>query len=265
MALTDHSDLAARFHESAFNQLIVEFMRQRPDLFNYATSRIGNNDKFCHQINVDPVYREMEFPLFTEVPLMPIPTLAPSAGMNYCFQLTDLKIDFRPESEITLPAELGSLSRQQFSLMGKVCGGVACEQSIFTNPERLKELEKAKAKLKRSSSGSIFLPFDLLHVNCFCLKLFAKLIIDRDTEFLRLKLIALELEDISPLGLENSIECYLQNVLNKVVFPQIQIALKDLVFNASDYFSISLAPISGDIPFNPDVSNNNLSVYLNIN
>lgn len=109
-------------------------------------------------------------------------------------------------------------------------------------------------------TGIIFKPFETLNMMCFCLNIYAKLVLVRDANYLKLNLIGIEIEDISPLGLENSIECYIRFVLDKVIFPQMKIAIEDLVLNASSYFTIGLAPISSSIPYNPAIANDYVSI-----
>ena len=99
---------------------------------------------------------------------------------------------------------------------------------------------------------------------CFCLSLYAKVVLVRENDSLKLKLVGIELEDIAPLGLENSIECYLKQMLDTVVFPKMKLAVKDLIFNAGNYFTLELAPVSSSIPFNPNISNDSLSIFINL-
>jgi hypothetical protein len=51
---------------------------------------------------------------------------------------------------------------------------------------------------------------NLSNMTCFCLSLYAKAILVRENNKLKLRLIGVEIEDITPLGLENMIECYLK-------------------------------------------------------
>jgi hypothetical protein len=106
---------------------------------------------------------------------------------------------------------------------------------------------------------------NLSNMTCFCLSLYAKAILGRENNKLKLRLIGVEIEDITPLGLENMIECYLKQVLDEAVFPKLKIAVKDRVFSVGDYFRIGLTPISNALPNNPDVSKDHLSLFLNIN
>lgn len=259
MPLTDKSPIFARFHEDGFNTIINEIMLQRPKLFNYATQAIFGQNSLCSPIAVNAILETMGIETCTIVDRLPILGLNdPSQGVDFCAQITELKIDFQPSNQITLPPELTGLGIQEFSLKGRFCAGISCGGI-------LRKLDDKDRKIKTDfKKGLIFKPFEKLQVMCFCLNIFAKLVLVRDANYLKLKLIGIEIEDISPLGLENSIECYLKQVLDKSIFPQMKIAVEDLVFNASSYFTIGLAPISGTIPQNPAISNDYVSIFVNL-
>lgn len=269
MPLTSHSDIMGRFHESAFNNVLNEIMLQRPSTFNYATQNVIDNNRFCTPIAMNPDLELMDIEKCTKVDKLPIiGSDDPDLGIDFCAQLKELKIDFSPGSEIQLPPELGNLNYQQFSLKGTVCAGLGCNQKGFNKwkfDDIFRTNKKVKSKISIEDKGIRFLPVEFLQMNCFCLSLYAKVVITRDSNYLKMNLVGIELVDISPLGLENSIECYLKQVLDNVVFPKIKIAFADLVFNVKDYFTISLTPTSSSLPYNPDVSNNYLSIFLNIN
>ncbi|WP_452220982.1 hypothetical protein [Lacinutrix salivirga] len=286
MTLTEHSDAMGRFQESAFNTILNEFMLQNPKTFNYATAKVKRNNRFCSPIAVNPILNAMGIDKSTLVPKLPIiGSTDPSLGVDYSVQIKELKVDFSPASSIQLPSELGGLAIQQFALKGKVCAGLGCGQIISNwidndvflseikgSPIKLSKdkLKVSKAKLKKDKAlkigkGLVFAPLDLFKMNCFCLSLYAKVVLIREGNFLKLRLVGIELEDISPLGLENSIECYLKQMLDTVVFPKLKLSVEDLMFNAGSYFSVGLTPTSAALPFNPNISNNYLSIFLNIN
>jgi hypothetical protein len=276
MALTNNSPIFARFHESGFNTIINEMMLQRPKLFNYATDAVLRYNSLCSPIVIDPILDSMGIEKCTVVDKLPIIGLTgASDGIDFCAQIAELKIDFQPSNQIQLPPELGSLTLQEFSLKGRFCAGISCGgviRSVKPN-RRLEDLKTVKENSSRKSddlkdvqgTGLIFRPFfETLNMMCFCLDLFAKVVLVRENSFLKLKLVGIELQDISPLGLENSMECYLKQVLDSVIFPKMKLALSDLVFNAGSYFSIGLSPISAAIPSNPNISNDNISLFINL-
>jgi len=267
MLFTEHSDVFARFHESAFNKILNEVLVQRPSLFNYGTEKIISENRFCQPIQVNPILNSMGIPKSTKVDKLPIVGLDDSSlGVDYCVQLRELKLDFAPDSEINLPQELGSLVLQQFALKGTVCAGIGCTNSRLDPRESSGVAKKVRNRGARNMrTGLKFLPATFLNMHCFCLSLYGKAVVVNDNNHVKLRLVGIELEDIQPLGLENSIECYLKQMLDYTVFPKMKIALEDLSLNVSDYFSIGLTPISNSLPFNPNVSNNYLSLYFNIN
>ena len=261
MALTSNSHLFAKFHEKAFNNIIAQVMLQRPSVFNYATNDVAKFQSLCKPIELNPTLASLGVEKVTIVPKMPIVGLNdPAVGLDYCLQLKEFVIDFQPSNQIQLPPELGVLALQEFSLKGSLCAGVSC--GGLKNIDIYKvDIDGKKNKLKK---GISFLPVERLNMMCFCLDLFAKVVVVRENSYIKLKLVGIELQDITPLGLENSIECYLKQVLDLVIFPKLRIALSDLVFNAGDYFSLTLTPVSAAVPFNPNVSNDSISVFINI-
>jgi hypothetical protein len=261
MALTSNSDVFARFHESGFNTIINEIMLQRPKIFNYATQNVLMYNGFCSPITVNPILASMGIEKCTIVDKFPIAGAADnSTGIDYCVQIKELQIDFQPSNQIQLPPELGNLALQQFALKGRVCAGMNCGGRIKSKKtiRKLEDLSSAKI------TGLDFHPFDILEMICFCLDLYAKVVIIRENNFLKIKIFGIELQEITPVGLENTIECYLKQMLDSVVLPKMQIAIEDLVFNAGSYFSLGLTPISTAVPYNPDVSNDSLSLFINL-
>lgn len=261
MALTSNCDALVRINESAFNNIIREIMLQRPTLFNYATKPLIASNTFCSEISMNPVLASMNIPKVTEVDPLPIfgaPDGTP--GVNYCMQIKELKIDFHPGNSIALPAELHLLGSQEIALKGTVCAGIGCRRLA-------RVVEKPEVNIAKTASfkGLQFNDFMTIHLHCFCLSFYAKVRIVQDNEFLKLMVTGIEIQDIAPLGLENSIECYLKQVLDLGVLPKMKIALSDLVYNSEPYFIVSLEPVSPQIPFNPDVSSDNLSVFVKLN
>lgn len=274
MPLTDKSPIFARFHEDGFNIILREIMLQRPEVFNYATQSVLGHNSLCSPIAVNPILETTGIETCTIVDRLPIVGLNdPSQGVDFCAQVTELKIDFQPSNQITLPPELTSLGVQEFSLKGRFCAGISCGSVLKPGVpgKRKDELKTLIVKTDKKltdrndfKTGIILKPFETLNMMCFCLNIYAKLVLVRDANYLKLNLIGIEIEDISPLGLENSIECYIRLVLDKVIFPQMKIAIEDLVFNASSYFTIGLAPISSSIPYNPAIANDYVSIFVNL-
>ena len=106
-------------------------------------------------------------------------------------------------------------------------------------------------------------------LNCFCLDLFVVGHFEirgmPDNQFLTLKMDGLELVDIKPDGLENSLECYLASLVRLVLLPRMSFPLKNLVFNILDLATVTLSatPISAEVPNNPAVEKDELKVFIN--
>lgn len=265
MALTDNSHVAARINESAFNNIITTFISQRPATFNYATKTIIQSGQSCSPINVHPALESKEgFEKWTELKPIALP-LTDDEYIDYCVQLSELKIDFEPANSIDLPPELGELEEQEISLLGKACAGVACGQMFrkIDLPDIEREIDRFKGA---DFNGIIKFPgITRLKIHCFCLELIAKLKVKRDNTHLSLDISGIELRDIKPDGLENSIECIIMKIIEHGVLPQLKIELSALSFGVQDYFSIAPTPTSQAVPFNPSIKDNNLNIFLNIN
>ncbi len=128
MPFTDHSDLFGAVHEEGINRVVRHVMRQRPSLFNYATTIFHQRPElFCQKIDVADTVTEAGNPIFTEMEPLPIFGTPVPMGLNFCFQLTDFQIDFHPSNQFTLPPELGrSLPAQRLAIRIKACAGLDC-------------------------------------------------------------------------------------------------------------------------------------------
>ena len=265
MALTDKSHIYARFHESAFNNLIQTFMEQRPATFNYATQSIIDDNSACSEIRVHPDL-ENEQSLQKWTVLDPISLPLTNEQVHYLVQLADFKFDFAPNNIINIPNELGgTLEAQEIGFVAKLCGGVACGE-VFSR-EDVKEMEK-KIKgldLRKYDGLKKVLGLKKMNLHCFCLEVFVTVIIERDPTHLSLKVTGIEIQDIEPEGVENALECFILKILDYSVLPQLRIEIGKLAFGVGDYFNIGLANTSPLIPFNPSVTNDNLEFFININ
>lgn len=264
MAFTDHSDVFAGFHEDGFNAIIKHIMLQRPSMFNYATEDLTSPryaPPLCEKIKYHPAVEEFGNPLVTPLPYMPILGYGGPYGMSYSFQVGELVIDFHPNNIIGLPPELGPhFGEQHIALKGKICAGVGCPDKEFVN--RL--INKIDPNGKESKPEPPTRPFPFKKLTCFCLELFADLTIIRNNGYVELRLSGLELNEIKPDGLENALECYISMVFQLTLFPKLRIALGDLIFKLNEFISLTPAPISSDIPFNPSVENDRVSVFINL-
>lgn len=268
MAFTDFCDVFGSFHEEGFNRIVRHLQLQRPSLFNYGTAdMVGREQIYCHEIEAHPAVTEFNNPLITESPYLPIPGYAGSFGMSYLMQLTKVEIDFEPSNVINLPSELEPpLREQQFALQASFCVGMGC-------PERriLDYLGDANLDDLFSNSDYDFttgkpengIPFQQL--NCFCLDVHAVLHVERRGGAIALRLDGFEITDIRPEGLENGMECYIETILRLSILPKIRIQLTDLVFDIQDFITVQPTPISSDVPFNPAIQEDAISVFINLN
>ena len=267
MALTDHCDVFASFHEDGFNRIVEHIMQQRPSLFNYATpDLVQSPDRLCERIVVHPAVSQAENPLIKQIDYLPIIGYDGPFGFSFGLQLTDLKIDFHPGNIINLPPQLNPpLSEQTLALTARACAGLGCLDPEFI--ERLIRLlpDPDDEKDKRDDNPKPPLnPMPYERLTCFCLEVFAVVKAVRQNGYLSLRLQGMEIKDILPAGLEDSIECYISTMLKLVVFPKVRIALEDLTFEITDYLSVEPTPISADVPFNPDVSKDQIAIFANL-
>lgn len=122
---------------------------------------------------------------------------------------------------------------------------------------------------------SPLMPIDKLE--CFCMELFAT----ANSEFagqagnqqLNLDLDGIELKNLTPAGLEKSIECYLRILMDRVVLPQLSDVVSETVFKTLELpalyengaslgsikFSAATAPAH-----NPAVEDNQLKLFVNL-
>jgi hypothetical protein len=296
MALTDHCDVFGSVHEKGFNNIVLHLQQQRPSLFNYGTiSFVRNRHLLCDQAIIRAVDPDVELfgnPIITERPLLSIPGYSGPFGLEYCFQLSELSIDFHPGNVHSLPPELNPpLKTQRFSLKGRACAGLACPRSEILNriepqeraffpsffgsdsPIRHPKPDREDRKEGREGPISVMtpshpIPFDPKNIICFCLDLFVVLRIERSgpsaDPMLALRLDNLEIVDVKPAGLEDAVECYLKTVLMMGVLPKIKLALRAFVFSIENFLTIQPTPISPSVPFNPAIEKDQIKVFINV-
>ncbi|NIS69848.1 MAG: hypothetical protein GTO12_13120, partial [Proteobacteria bacterium] len=284
MALTDDSDLYAAIHDGGINRVARHIMQQRPSLFNYGTAQVESNlDLLCKPIDAVP-----EVTQFITVQ-DPLPLLGTDGaiGLNYCFQLTSAQIDFHPGDIFTLPPELNPpLDVQRFAFHVQVCAGLGCWPKDLLDRFQLKSVGMLAAGnpshvsltapsalnlenvQKPSRDHQIVLPSRELE--CFCLDLFAtgqgEVIGSAGNQKLRVKIDGLEIVDLKPEGLENSLECYMHLLLNLVVLPQASDAISELLFNVINLGDLGTLTLSAStaVPNNPAVEDDQLKIFLNL-
>jgi hypothetical protein len=281
MALTDFCDVLGSVSEDGFNRIFFHIMSQRPSLFCYGTRAFVKNPELlcCPPENVHPEVIKRGNPIVSQVPFLSIPGYSGGIGLEYNFSLKDLRLDLEPGNQFRLPPELGdTVPQQALALHAVICGGIACppkdvlEQFIIYpepyRPNRIRERDVDDREGRPLPAPERGLPFNRESLNCFKLDLFGVFRCVREDYLgepvLALKLQNIEIVDITPDGLENSIECFIRTTLILGILPKLRIAMKSLVFNIQDFIVIQPTAISASVPFNPSIAFDQLTVRLTL-
>lgn len=301
MPFTDHSDFFASLHEDGFNRMIQQFMRQRPSLFNYATKAFEDKDLFaqlCVPIRPAKAVIDADDPLFKEMDLLPIMGSAYPLGLDWCFQLSELKVDFHPGNAIALPAELGVLPEQRFALVARACFGLNCPagkgmeellraaeaatETVVQRPEKKddKKNDKREEKKPTKELPKEPVPMPIGKIQCFCMSLYITGHFEWGTigsdpgQWLKTRVDGIEIVDIGPDALESIIECYLRNVLRFGILPRLSIPIEAMVLDVTSGLSelglsigerVELRPAFGpSIPNNPAIEKDELRVFIEL-
>ena len=263
MPYTDNCDVFGSFHEDGFNAIIQHIQHQRPSLFNYATADLVNRyEEFCKEISFHEAVSRFGNPIVSSTPYLPIPGYNGSAGISYCFQLAELKIDFHPENSLSLPSELQPLGEQKLSLMAKICVGLGCPDKEYI--DRISQAEQPKPSDEKRPPQSPTTGIPAKKLTCFCLEVYGVLSITRVGEQLHITLDGLEIVDIRPEGLENVLECYVATVIRLSLLPKLRFNLSDLVFKITDIINLGPTPISLAVPFNPAIEEDEIKIMMNL-
>lgn len=270
MALTGNSDLYGAVDEKGINLVAQHIMRQRPSLFNYGTAFVAaNRELLCELINPASAVIQKGNPIITVEDPLPVVGTNGAVALDFCFQLTRMEIDFHPGNVFTLPPELSPpLDPQHFAIHVRVCGGLGCPSKdvVDTIPPPPPPPPPEKKEEMPPPPPPIVPPPRKLE--CFCLDLFVVGHVEvtglmGDQKLLG-KVDGIEIVDIKPEGLENSLECYLDLLVRLVILPRTSIALEKLVFDMLNLATITLSPspVSSAIPHNPAIEDNQLKVFL---
>lgn len=281
MALTDNCDVFGAIHEAGFNRIGRHLMQQRPSLFNYGTQLFASNpDLLCKQIDANLEVLRRGNPLITVEDPLPIVGTGGTLGVDFCFQVTELRVDFHPGNQFSLPLELNPpLKPQRFALFLQVCGAIVCPERETTEqygnqmaeqpsaagtdkkPDRQDDKEQPRPPVQ---------PIPGRKVECFCLDVFAvayvELIGPTNAKKLAIRLENLEIVDIRPVELENNLECYIATTLRVGILPRVRIALDTLDFELGEFaaLSISPTPISANVPNNPAIEEDQIKAFINV-
>jgi hypothetical protein len=269
MALTDHCDVFASFHEDGFNRVLAHMQQQRPSLFNYATPQLAAvPGELCERIGFHPIIATRANPLLTEVDLLPVP--GTNFGLDYCVQVSKLAVDFHPGNALALPPELTPLAPQRMGLRLRLCAGIACpgdRLDHFIPPPATKPPNREK----NPREPEPLRPLPFRDLRCFCLEAFATAAVRIKTydgrPYLEPSLIGFEIVDITPKGLEDSLECYVATILRLSVLPGLRVLLEmtplDII---KDKVRLSLkpTPTGANLPNNPAIEDDRLKAFIKV-
>lgn len=275
MAFTDHCDVFASFHEDAFNRVLGHARRQRPSLFNYATAALAAEPgRLCQAIEAHPVVDWRANPRVTIVPLLPVP--GTGYGLDFAVQLADLRLDFHPGDEFALPPDLGSLPAQRLALRVRVCGGLVCPpfdvvDRLVPPPDPPRAGNADATRPPRDQPQPPLQPLPGRELICFCLDAYViagmRIRTYSGKPWIEPFLQGFEIVDITPRGLEATLECYIQLVLRLAVLPRLRILLEmtplDII---KDKLHLALAPMptSPVLPNNPAIENDQLKAFIKV-
>lgn len=272
MAFTDNCDLFASFHEEGFNRLIFHTMWQRPSLFNYATASIVQNPQFlCEVIETHPVISKRGNPFVTLE--QPLPIVGSNLAMEFAIQLRELKIDFHPEDEFQLPSELAPLQAQRLGIKLRFCAGLGCPPDEIVDrfiPPPPNPDERPNPTGADPAGNQPVRPLPFRSLLCFCLEVYVTGGVAIKSywgkPWLEPFLTGVEIVDVSPQNLEQSLECYIRLLLKLVILPKLRLILDSVSFNIAQLATVTIVPtpLSGTIPNNPAIEEDQLKAFINM-
>jgi hypothetical protein len=261
------ADLYAAITDDAVNRIIGLLHVQAPYLFNYVAPSIklqtdpqGNftgivdNWLTCSDVAPDP---PAGIPRYRRIPPLQLPGVA--VKLPYSIQLIEVKVDFHPSDQVTLPAELlPPLAEQRFAIQAVVEFGLACVPPAAVRVAGL-----------GTFGGNVpvtqlpVLPVDSL--TCFVVQIFAvgHLTVDPASQQIRMEVDGLEILDVAPSGLEEAIECYLIAMLKAAILPGLVLALQTIPINTLGLTAVTPTLTAG-LPNNPAIEQNELRVWLDL-
>jgi hypothetical protein len=266
MAFTDKCDLYAAVHEEGVNRVIQHIMRQRPSMFNYATVDVASNrELWCEQVKFTDDVTKFGNPIFTVLPPLPLIGVdSPPVGLSYCVQLLRFELDFHPGNVFRLPPELDPLKEQRFALHFMVCGALGCPDD--RDLENVPIVPPSANKERLDKVPPVQVPGKL---ECFCLEVFVVGHFERafilGRESLLGKVDGVEIVDIKPEGLENSIECYIRTAVTLTLRQKLAIPLATFFvsFPLFGMGTVTLAPTPNPpVPHNPAIEDDQLKAFI---
>lgn len=287
MALTDNSDIYVAVHDAGVNRILHAVFTQRPSLVNLGTAGfVHNPERLCEKVEAHPVVSLRGNPLVGLLP--PLPVLLTPYSVEYCFQVTALELDIHPGDIVSLPPELHPpLGAQRLALHAGACVGYGCppadlvDKLPYLPPITDRELVDRSGRDQPFGHG----PVDRLthlpprpvrggtipagELLCTCLDIGGMLGFDftgpAGHQHLVGRLDGLEIVDLGPTTLEDSIECYLSLVVKLGLLPQLAVPV--IAFSkATGLLSLAVEPTpsTAALPFNPALEDDQLKLYLDL-
>jgi hypothetical protein len=278
MAFTNNSDFYVAIHDAGINRIIKHVMRQRPSIFNYGTAMLlSRPELLCKEIDVAPDVISAGNPIITVLP--PLPVIGTSLALNYCIQATIGEVDFHSGNVFSLPPELDPLASQRYAVHFQSCAGIGCPPKDISIPGtptyRFSDARSYSAKDEETGMFThiqkeiTVLPTSRL--NCFCIDLFAtgcvKVAGSSGYQKMLLGVDGIEIVDLRPEGLENSIECYSLLALNQGILPVVGEAISNVAFdviNLPDSLGQLRVSASPTVPNNPAIEDDQLKAFINL-
>lgn len=296
--------LRAILHETGLNRVLHHVQRQRPSLFNYATeSFLGHEEHFCQPIEVDPRVEQAGDPIFTVQAPIPVLGTPYPIGLNWCLQITNAEIDFHPGSHFALPPELDPLADQRLALRLQACFALECPPPEFID-EQLEQIEDVVTRERdltrrfddllpdpsdRPKPGdppkekepppTVVPPLVKDELKCFCLEIYMvghcewATIGQSDTRWLKWRVDQVEIVDISPSELEDTVECWVWTVLKLGILPRLSLSSEALILDVTRPLreaglhvdqSVRIVPALMGVSDNPSIENDELRVFMNL-
>ena len=269
MAFTDNSDLFASVHEDGINRVARHIMRQRPSWFNFATADVAaNRELWCQIPEFTSDVTRFGNPIFTLLPYLPVIGVdSPPVGLGFCVQVAQARLDFFPSSIFELPRELGGkLDEQRLAIELRICGGISCPYS-----ELLDRIPVTPWNDPKRHEGRDPPPQVQVHgkMNCFCLDAYVVAHVAREyiggVERVVVKIDGVEIVDVEPQGLEESIECYIRTALTLFLRQKLAIPFSTLFvdFPLFGLGTVSLSPTPNPpVPNNPAIEEDQLKAFV---
>lgn len=270
MPYTANCDIYFAIQEHGANLIALHVMKQRPSLFNYASSYVAQHPGLaCAPVIRTPdVDKYNPNNLFTVEPAIPVfGAETPPVGLNFCAQLVSAKVDFYPSNVLNLPQEMNPpLSPQQFALGARLCAGLDCPAELLGEiPPGSPAGQATFAEPKQT-----LIP-PTRKLLCFCLDAFVIGHVALESYNSQNWLVAtvdqVDVVGIQPEGLHASIDCYLRTTANVVLKERLAIPLNELFLSIplANLATINISPSPNPpIPNNPAVQDNQLEAFADV-